>query len=240
MCVPHHARARCRARPADDGERQPSLFDTPFTMSVTTGGHHDGHLRRRPRRHRARARRPGHAPGTTSRGPATSSRSAPIPAACSGARATPRRRSTCARLAGCQPAGVLMRDPERRRLDGARGRPRGPRRALRPQAHHHRRPDRLPPAPRVARGTRGGSGLADALRRLPPHRLRGTPRAATCTSRSPRARGRTIRPRPRARARPLLVRDRRHLRLGAVRLRRPARHRPARRGGRGTRRACST
>ena len=73
---------------------QSSLGDSAMvSIEAARGGHHR-HLGRRPRPHDRRRDRPRRAAPATSSSPATSSRCAPGPAACSSARAGPRPPST--------------------------------------------------------------------------------------------------------------------------------------------------
>ena len=108
-------------------EQNTEELGTAFTVSIDADRalrRHHRHLRRRPRGHdprRDQSRAPSR-PTCAARG--TSSRCARARAACCSAWGRPRRSVDLARLAGLYPGGRDLRDPERRRLDGAAARAR--------------------------------------------------------------------------------------------------------------------
>ena len=124
-----------------------------------------------------------------------------------------------ARMAGLVPAGVIC---EVMNEDGSMAR-RAPARGDQPAVRHpdpdHRRAHPLPHASRDARPQARGDGPADVARPFPHPRLRGhDPRRPPRRPRQGRRRRRRAGPRPG----PFAVPDGRHVRLGPLRLRRPA------------------
>ena len=149
-------RAGRAARPAADGAATTArAHQTAFTVSiearegVTTGISAADRARTI-----AVAIDPSQGAAATSSRPATSSRWWRATAACWCAPAIPKPAVDIARLAGLDPGRRDLRDHERRRHDGAPAATWSLRPAPRPEDRHHRRPDRLSPAPRPHRRAR--------------------------------------------------------------------------------------
>ncbi|CAA9474638.1 MAG: 3,4-dihydroxy-2-butanone 4-phosphate synthase / GTP cyclohydrolase II, partial [uncultured Solirubrobacteraceae bacterium] len=208
-----------RAGPrSDGGQERVAVRDGLHRLDRGARGRHHGDLGRRPRahhpgRHRsalvaarpcpARARVP--AEGQAGRRPRAHG---------------PDRGGDRPRAPGRpQPVRRDLRDHERRRDDGARGRPRALLPAPRPEDGHRGGPDRLPAPARPPRRARRLDRAADRLRRLHGRRLPvAGRRQAPCRD----GQGRRARQARRPRARALGVPDRRRLPLAALRLRRAA------------------
>ena len=217
-----HAAALRRARPAADDEPQRGApADRVHRLRRGARRRDHGHLGGRPGAHH-----PGrHRPRVRAGGPRAARPRVP-------AHGPARRRARALRAdrGGRRPGQARppepvrrhLRDHERRRHHGARARPRPVRAQARAQDHHRRRPHQVPAPQRAPGAPRRHGRDADQVRRLQGHRLRvGARRQPPRGHRQ----GRRGRQEGRARARPLGVPDRRHLRVAALRLRRPARPR---------------
>src|SRR5438093_4107049 len=169
------------ARPADDGEReQGAARDCVHRLDRRASRHRAGHLGGRPRRHHPH-RHPARRHARRHREPGARLPASRPARRRAGARRADRGRRRPGAPRRLRPGGRHLRDPARRRHHGAAPRPGGVRGPPRLEYRNHRRPDRVPEPPRLARAPYGRGAHHDASRRRLPrprlHHRRGRGRA---------------------------------------------------------------